>query len=195
MCAGRCWASWQQMPMCKMSVLCTCFWNCLADKKRPDLHKWRYNPSDYELMTCQYKVLFENVLTVHRGRWVGGHRLVACCARVEWTRIMHSKYICYGTEKGSEGVHPQVSSCTSCDDCVESPGLPHRDVRKDISARQETVLHIPHEDSRCCWWRRLWQDRSHKGMVRSDMSKPALIFFFFHCKSTHNKIHCQNFSC
>jgi hypothetical protein len=31
-----------------------------------------------------------------------------------------------------------------------------------------------------------------KGMVRSDMSKPALIFF--HCKSTHNKIHCQNFS-
>jgi hypothetical protein len=34
---------------------------------------------------------------------------------------------------------------------------------------------------------------SDKGMVRSDMSKPALIFF--HCKSTHNKIHCQNFSC
>jgi hypothetical protein len=33
-----------------------------------------------------------------------------------------------------------------------------------------------------------------KGMVRSDMSKPALIFFF-HCKSTHNKIHCQNSSC
>jgi hypothetical protein len=33
-----------------------------------------------------------------------------------------------------------------------------------------------------------------KGMVRSDISKPALIFFF-HCKSTHNKIHCQNSSC
>jgi hypothetical protein len=32
-----------------------------------------------------------------------------------------------------------------------------------------------------------------KGMVRSDMSKSALIFF--HCKSTHNKIHCQKFSC
>jgi hypothetical protein len=32
-----------------------------------------------------------------------------------------------------------------------------------------------------------------KGMVRSDMSKPALIFF--HCKSIHNKIQCQNFSC
>jgi hypothetical protein len=34
---------------------------------------------------------------------------------------------------------------------------------------------------------------SDKGMVRSDMSKPALIFF--HCKSTHSKIHCQHFSC
>jgi hypothetical protein len=34
---------------------------------------------------------------------------------------------------------------------------------------------------------------SNMGMVRSDMSKPALIFF--HCKSTYNKIHCQNFSC
>jgi hypothetical protein len=34
---------------------------------------------------------------------------------------------------------------------------------------------------------------TYKGMVWSDMSKPALIFF--HCKSTHNKIHCQNFSC
>jgi hypothetical protein len=30
-------------------------------------------------------------------------------------------------------------------------------------------------------------------MVRSNMSKPALIFFL--CKSIHNKIHCQNFSC
>jgi hypothetical protein len=36
---------------------------------------------------------------------------------------------------------------------------------------------------------------SHKGLVRSDMSKPALIFFFFHCKSTHKKIHCENSSC
>jgi hypothetical protein len=35
--------------------------------------------------------------------------------------------------------------------------------------------------------------RTNKGMVRSDMSKLALIFF--HYKSTHNKIHCQNFSC
>jgi hypothetical protein len=34
---------------------------------------------------------------------------------------------------------------------------------------------------------------SNKGMVRSDMPKPALIFF--HYKSSHNKIHCQNFSC
>jgi hypothetical protein len=34
---------------------------------------------------------------------------------------------------------------------------------------------------------------THKGMVRTDMSKPALIFFS--CKSTHNKIHCQNSSC
>jgi hypothetical protein len=33
-----------------------------------------------------------------------------------------------------------------------------------------------------------------KGMVRSDVSKPALIFFF-HCKNTHNKIHYQNSSC
>jgi hypothetical protein len=32
-----------------------------------------------------------------------------------------------------------------------------------------------------------------KGMVRSDMSKPALIFFF-HCKSTHNKVYYQNSS-
>jgi hypothetical protein len=36
-----------------------------------------------------------------------------------------------------------------------------------------------------------WTD---KGMVWSDMSKPALIFFP-PCKSTHIKIHCQNFSC
>jgi hypothetical protein len=35
--------------------------------------------------------------------------------------------------------------------------------------------------------------RADKGMVRSDMSKPALIFF--HCKSTHNKTQCQNFIC
>jgi hypothetical protein len=34
---------------------------------------------------------------------------------------------------------------------------------------------------------------TYKGMVRSDRSKPALIFF--RCKSTHNKIHCQNSSC
>jgi transposase len=37
-------------------------------------------------------------------------------------------------------------------------------------------------------------DTTDKGMVRSDGSKPALIFFF-HCKSTHNKIHYQNSSC
>jgi hypothetical protein len=39
--------------------------------------------------------------------------------------------------------------------------------------------------------RTLW--RTHKGMVQSDMSKPA--WFLFHCNSTHNKIHCQNSSC
>jgi hypothetical protein len=36
-------------------------------------------------------------------------------------------------------------------------------------------------------------EKTNKGMVQSDMSKPALIFF--HCKSTHNKIHYQNSSC
>jgi hypothetical protein len=37
------------------------------------------------------------------------------------------------------------------------------------------------------------KSQTDKGMVRSDISKPALIFF--HCKSTHNKIQCENFSC
>jgi hypothetical protein len=40
----------------------------------------------------------------------------------------------------------------------------------------------------------IFSPRTYKGMVRSDMSKPALIYFF-HYKSTNNKIHCQNSSC
>jgi hypothetical protein len=38
-----------------------------------------------------------------------------------------------------------------------------------------------------------YEEGTYKEMVRSDMSKPTLNFY--HYKSTHNKIHRQNFSC
>lgn len=157
--SDRCWATWQQMSICKTSVLCTFFWNCLAAKKRPDLHKWRYNPSNYEHMTCQYKVLFENVLAVHQGRcsvyhmWdeFEGHGMVACCARVDWTSIWWEWYaasMCYGTEEGSEGVHPKsgavpvamiVLSCQAC--CTGTYGkiFPHSTSRHPVLLQKVPV--------------------------------------------------------
>jgi hypothetical protein len=48
----------------------------------------------------------------------------------------------------------------------------------------------------------VWSCRKHTDIINlhltrewSDPTCRNLPWFFFHCKSTHNKIHCQNFSC